>query len=131
MFNGSTSVFQTESVDSTSTCRSNPSGGSQFKINGKTHYERNKVNYIAKVKRRRQFIAAFMWRVKQRFGCKDCGIKNPVVLEFDHIKPGKTTMPSHMSTRGWSLKRVKSELRLCEIVCANCHRIRTYNRRVN
>jgi hypothetical protein len=29
---------------------------------------------------------------------------------------------------GFSLAAIKKEIEKCEIVCANCHRIRTYNR---
>jgi hypothetical protein len=60
-------------------------------------------------------------------GCADCGTKEVAVLEFDHI--GEKS--GHVSTMGWegyAAKRLTKELDACEVVCVNCHRLRTYSR---
>ena|ERR1700748_1034120 len=54
--------------------------------------------------------------------CLDCGNRDPRVLEFDHVKKKNFVIASSLMLT-WS-KLVK-ELRKCELVCANCHRIRT------
>lgn len=57
--------------------------------------------------------------------CKDCGCSDPRVLEFDHVN-GKTRSVSTMLNFCW--ESVLKEIEKCEVVCANCHRIRTYDR---
>lgn len=68
----------------------------------------------------------FSWRYKKLCGCKHCGIKNPVVLDYDH-KDGtdKTCAVSNMLAHRYSLSVIKQEIRKCIVLCANCHRIRT------
>jgi 5-methylcytosine-specific restriction endonuclease McrA len=62
--------------------------------------------------------------------CLDCGNNFPVyVMEFDHIGPKKKTVSS-MAGRD-SIKVLLEEMKQCEIVCANCHKIRTYKRRIS
>lgn len=34
-----------------------------------------------------------------------------------------------MAQLGYSIKRISEEIKKCEIVCANCHAIRTHERR--
>lgn len=61
-------------------------------------------------------------------GCTDCGYNEcQEALEFDHIMPRlRGTVSSQM---GKSMKVIMKEVARCEVVCANCHNIRTYNRR--
>lgn len=68
-------------------------------------------------------------KIKENNGCKDCGIKNHIILDFDHIKDKKYNV-SQMIRDGFSWKAIIKEIEKCEVVCANCHRIRTYNRRL-
>lgn len=65
--------------------------------------------------------------IKQTSGCVDCGETNHIVLDFDHIKDKKYNV-SRMIHDGFSWKAIMKEIEKCEVVCANCHRIRTYNR---
>jgi hypothetical protein len=59
--------------------------------------------------------------------CADCGRTFPTyVMDFDHIGP-KTAEVSSM-VRTLSTERLLAEVRKCEVVCANCHRVRTYLR---
>jgi hypothetical protein len=57
--------------------------------------------------------------------CIDCGEKDPVVLEFDHVRGVKKDVMSTLVTQGYSLKTIAAEIDKCEVVCANCHRRRT------
>ena len=67
-------------------------------------------------------------RWKRRKGCIDCGYRiNYDALELDH-KPG-TKGPctvASMMYRGWGV--IKTEIAKCDVVCCNCHAIRTRNR---
>jgi hypothetical protein len=65
--------------------------------------------------------------------CADCGVSYPpYVMDLDHI-PGsnKITNVAELVGTGASWKRIELELAKCEVVCANCHRERTYVRRVS
>ena len=65
--------------------------------------------------------------IKEASGCVDCGINNHILLDFDHLKDKKYNI-SRMIHDGFSWAAIKKEIAKCEVVCANCHRIRTYNR---
>jgi hypothetical protein len=56
--------------------------------------------------------------------CLDCGLADPVVLEFDHVGTKKSQI-STLVHEGYRLPRIKDEIGNCEIVCVNCHRRRT------
>ena len=70
--------------------------------------------------------------IVQQFGgkCHDCKQRFPnCVFDFDNVEPDK---PGHVSISRLLLSkpsRLKEELKRCEMVCANCHRIRTDSRR--
>ena len=68
--------------------------------------------------------------IKVKSGCLDCGENNPIVLDFDHIHNKKYNV-SRMIHDGFSWAAIKKEIAKCEVVCANCHRIRTHNRLTN
>jgi hypothetical protein len=70
-------------------------------------------------------IRAKLGALKMASGCVDCGYANhPVALDFDHIIGTKLFDPSRSPTLSAALDEIKK----CEVVCANCHRIRTYER---
>ncbi len=59
--------------------------------------------------------------------CIDCGEKDPVVLDFDHIDPSnKFKSVSQMLSGHYSWKSLLVEMSKCEIRCANCHRRKSY-----
>src|SRR5260221_651682 len=60
--------------------------------------------------------------------CVDCGgWYEPCQLDFDH-RPGEKKLFAISSYRSLKLSSILPELRKCDIVCANCHRLRTFNR---
>jgi hypothetical protein len=66
--------------------------------------------------------------LKLEMGCMDCGYaENPVALDFDHVK-GVKLLNIGMN-RHRDINLILEEIDKCEVVCANCHRIRTANRR--
>lgn len=60
--------------------------------------------------------------------CSDCNKQyHPICMDFDH-RDRKTKLNS-VSKMGWSnnsLQKIKLEIDKCDLVCANCHRLRTY-----
>ena len=103
------------------------------KLYQKQHYESNKEYYKDKAqlhnkstrKRNRDFVN----RYKPLCKCVDCGESNPVVLEFDHVEGKKLANIADMVHQSYSISAIKDEIRKCEVVCANCHRVRTHDRR--
>ena len=58
--------------------------------------------------------------------CTDCGIRYPAcVMEFDHVRGEKYMDVSRIKK---SVRLVQLEIEKCDLVCANCHRIRTMGR---
>lgn len=77
----------------------------------------------AKNRRRRDVL----WLVKTTAGCADCGYDtNPVAMEFDHVRGEKKAPVGNMQYCSWP--RIWEEIMKCDVVCSNCHRIRTYER---
>lgn len=75
---------------------------------------------------RRKYLDTY----KVSHGCVDCGFnEHPAALEFDHL-PGYEKLfdiGRAVYKRAW--KAVLAEIEKCEVVCSNCHRIRTAERR--
>jgi len=59
-----------------------------------------------------------------RSSCVDCGERDPVVLDFDHVGPKRACVIEMVYTT-YSLAAIQREIANCEICCANCHRRRT------
>ena len=55
--------------------------------------------------------------------CVDCGIADPLILEFDHIGTKRLSV-SKLAWDGYSLKTIAREIEQCEVRCCNCHRKR-------
>ena len=63
--------------------------------------------------------------------CADCGHRYaPCVMDFDHRDPNaKRNTVTRMIGRAGTA-RILDEVAKCDIVCANCHRARTFDRRM-
>lgn len=63
-------------------------------------------------------------------GCVDCGYnKHPAALEFDHVNSAEKLFNIGEEIGNRSREALWAEIAKCEIVCANCHAIRTATRR--
>lgn len=61
--------------------------------------------------------------------CTDCGVKYPpFVMDFDHLPQFDKSFNVAQVTHVHSLPMILEEIKKCEVVCSNCHRIRTYHR---
>lgn len=66
---------------------------------------------------------AWMRKLKEA-PCTDCGIQYPPpAMEWDHVRGTKVKAVAAM--RSWSRERCLEEIAKCDLVCANCHRMRT------
>jgi hypothetical protein len=99
------------------------------------HYKKHADKYRARAavrnEQRRAAVRRVFREAKAR-PCSDCGQRYPpFVMDFDHVEPEtkRFTIGRDGWNRIWSLIDIRREIAKCEIVCANCHRIRTHNRR--
>jgi hypothetical protein len=74
------------------------------------------------------------WRLAQMIklerGCVDCGYnKHAIALQFDHIGNDKKDSVSNLIRSDYAWSTIMKEIDKCEVVCANCHAIRTRNRK--
>ena len=70
--------------------------------------------------------AVAIWKLER--GCADCGYdEDPAALDFDHVSGMKLGAVSRMLNQ--AIDRILDEIEKCEVVCANCHRVRTVSRR--
>lgn len=64
--------------------------------------------------------------------CMDCGGSFPAVcMDFDHVRGNKVGNISTMAGQALSPERIEAEIAKCDVVCSNCHRIRTDARRAH
>lgn len=60
--------------------------------------------------------------------CLDCkNIFPAVAMDFDHVRDKKVKNVSSM-LRNSSWKTIEKEIKKCDLVCSNCHRVRTHKR---
>lgn len=82
--------------------------------------EKQKQAAIARYNARRSIVDS----LKRMTPCADCGQNfPPECMDFDHIQGEKKFNISAALLKG--ISDLEQEIAKCEIVCANCHRIRT------
>ena len=94
----------------------------------KRYYLKNKQLYKEKNVRRKRELIDFVISLKQK-PCMDCGVQYPhYVMDFDHRdrKLKLTSINRMVNFHSYSKKKILEEIEKCDLVCANCHRIRTY-----
>jgi hypothetical protein len=87
------------------------------------HYKKHKREYKAKAieakRRRRELINSLKARP-----CSDCKQSYPpYVMDFDHISNKSFNIGNNIDL---SKDKVLKEISKCDLVCANCHRLRTH-----
>jgi hypothetical protein len=91
------------------------------------YYEKNKDRLLSEDKVTRRKRQSEIEQIKNK-PCADCGMTYPsYVMDFDHVRGQKSFVVSQFGNMAW--KTVLKEIRKCDVVCSNCHRIRTFTRR--
>jgi len=84
------------------------------------------LTYLERLER--QNILQVILLAKDR-PCLDChGVFPSVAMDFDHVRGVKLFNLSGSGSK-YPLSEVLAEIEKCEVVCANCHRVRTAVRR--
>jgi len=94
-----------------------------FQARGDVHRQQSLAAKNRRVGRLRRHVLRHL----QSHPCLDCGEADPAVLEFDHVGQKKGCI-SALILEGADTDLIDSEIAQCEVVCANCHRIRTARR---
>lgn len=93
------------------------------KANLKEHYNSNKQYYVDKASvNNKKYLTEFIDFLKTK-SCVDCGNTDIRTFEFDH----KSNKSFNIATRAGRipLDTLMLEINKCDVVCANCHKIRT------
>ena len=97
------------------------------KVMAHQHYKANKTAYLARGRKSTEKFRDWLKDLKD-LPCTDCKIEYPYyVMDYDHVAGEKVDHVSVIKRNG-SPSKVKEEISKCELVCANCHRIRTHKR---
>lgn len=61
--------------------------------------------------------------------CADCEIEYPFyVMDLDHVRGKKLVAVGHIGP--CSIEKLLAEIAKCDVVCSNCHRERTFRRKL-
>lgn len=98
----------------------------------KKWYKQNKSKHLLTVKanreRYRNEVDDYLDSVKTK-PCADCNkVFHPWIMEFDHVDDNKVTGVAQLRRLKATLESIKREVAKCQLVCANCHRARTFGR---
>lgn len=87
-----------------------------------------KEERLAKRKIKRERTRRWMRELKS-VPCADCKRSfDPVCMDFDHKNPRNKEFEIGRNANEMNFERLKQEIAKCDVVCANCHRIRSKNR---
>lgn len=87
----------------------------------------SQARITAREKARARVLANFhrMTDVLASSFCVDCGEKDPLVLDFDHVRGRKRMAVSKMVSKTYKWETIEKEIAKCEVRCTKCHRKRT------
>src|SRR5213594_1266775 len=93
------------------------------------HYLANRDEYIereaARIKTRRERNRARICDYLGSHPCVGCHETDPLVLQFDHRDPAKKVLEVAILAASRSWTTILTEVKKCDVRCANCHRLRT------
>lgn len=93
--------------------------------------EAQRARNRARRDRVRSELRAHVDAFKMARGCADCGYNaHPRALDLDHVGDDKVASIADLCHRMRPWEEIKAELAKCEVVCANCHRVRTWFRQL-
>ena len=99
------------------------------KVENAQWYARHGAAHRANIRRHtaaaRSRARAYIASLLAATACVDCGERDPLVLEFDHVRGRKYKDVSKLVAEGYGLTAIQNEIAKCDVRCANCHRRRT------
>lgn len=103
------------------------------------HYQEHRESYIRRAKASNHLVIEAKRAIVARMRCQPChdcrGTFPPYCMEFDHRSGRDATgrnspeAIANAKNSNHSVSRLEAELARCDVVCANCHAIRTHQRK--
>ena len=96
----------------------------------KDYYKTHKAQFNERTKKSARKLQTLVDSAKNR-PCMDCGLTyHPFVMDLDH-RPGenKVDCVSNLTHYHASIEIIRREIAKCDVVCSNCHRLRTLKRK--
>lgn len=93
------------------------------------YFAANRQRLIENKRNYRNEIVQWLRKYKESHPCMDCEQYYPYyVMQFDHLPKFKKlyTIADQLTT---SPKKLLKEIEKCDLVCANCHAVRSHKRR--
>ena len=119
---------QTLPIDSFCIRRSSPDGRNIYCKPCASRPERARAKQVSLLRARADRRAVLV-QLKQQ-PCMDCEGSFPsVCMQFDHRDPSSKRQKVSDFGRGGTMEKFMAEVAKCDLVCANCHAIRTERRR--
>jgi hypothetical protein len=97
-----------------------------WRLKARAYSQVKRANGFTREHKAKDRRIAYVNAIKLERGCVDCGYKsNVIALEFDHLPehPLKARIANL-----FKMEDINAEMEKCEVVCANCHKIRTAQR---
>ena len=94
------------------------------------YWRRTRDDRVRMRKEHRRALVDWYRTLKVGRTCADCGgVFHHAAMQWDHL-PGRSKRRevSNMVLRGFRRETILEEIAKCELVCANCHAVRTFNR---
>jgi len=102
-----------------------------YKKYRKEYNKRTKTKRQKAAKARRMEVKQIVDDIKEKTPCADCGNHFPAVcMDFDHVGQ-KNRSVANMVSGAYKIDLILEEIKICEVVCACCHRIRTRDKKKN
>ena len=94
----------------------------------KNYYPVNRDRFFEYAKKHQKSKKDFIGKLKNK-PCSDCGkVYPPICMDFDHIGTNKRLNVSYLLNHGFPMEQIIKEVKKCELVCSNCHRMRTWKK---
>jgi hypothetical protein len=94
------------------------------------YYRTHRPAELEQVKKRQREAVEFLRQLRS-VRCADCDQTfPPYVMDFEHRDPKTKSFWILQRAGDVSRERLHAEIAKCDIVCANCHRARTYQRAI-
>jgi hypothetical protein len=92
-------------------------------------YDANRRDKAKVVRRNKSRRLEHKLRLVEMFGgvCMDCQQAwPPYIMEFDHRDPAEKSFTVSGAKLQWAFDKLVEEALKCDLVCSNCHRVRTH-----
>ena len=93
-----------------------------------SYYRANREKRLAQTRARHDLKRQVVAQARQS-PCADCGEYKPGAMEFDHLPERGPKSFTIANIGSFGLPRLREELAKCELVCNECHKVRTARRK--